>query len=339
MFDGFVNFLKPPGMTSHDAVGFFRRLTGLKKAGHAGTLDPMAAGVLPLCVGKAARLAEYLADDGKGYRCEMRLGVATDTMDIWGSPVFQAEEGFLEGLGEARVLEAAKSFIGAQTQRPPIYSAVKVGGKRLYEYARQGRDVEIPVRNIYIKDITVKHINMADGLVLFDVSCSKGTYIRALCDDMGRLLGCGAAMSGLIRTFSGFFAIGGAATREELEAAFGRGGLEGGWEAGLKGGFITPPDMPLESLGKAWLDAAAGRRFANGVAVSASVARFGGAEAPPPEGAHGAAGADPPPAGGAGGWRGRFRVYAPGGPGRGDFLGIGRLEGGFLRADKVLTEY
>ncbi|MDR3295836.1 MAG: tRNA pseudouridine(55) synthase TruB, partial [Clostridiales Family XIII bacterium] len=204
---GLLNFLKPSGMTSHDAVSFLRRLTGVKRIGHMGTLDPMAAGVLPLCIGRATRIAEYLVFDTKEYRCEMRLGLKTDTLDIWGTTVWEAEPCHLLHLDEARIREQANVFTGEQMQTPPAYSAIKISGKKLYEYAREGQPVQVPARKIDIKSITVYEVDLEERRLVFDVVCSKGTYIRSLCHDMGEALGCGAVMSHLIRTRSGCFQI------------------------------------------------------------------------------------------------------------------------------------
>jgi tRNA pseudouridine55 synthase len=301
---GVVNFLKPAGMSSHDAVAFFRRISGVRRVGHAGTLDPMAAGVLPLCVGKATRIVEYLALDRKRYRCEMRLGVVTDTQDVWGRTLSKADDGFAARLGERRVEEVAARFVGELMQTPPAYSAVKINGRKLYEYARAGEAVSAPARRIEIISLDIRRVDLARGVVSFDAECSKGTYMRALCHDMGRELGCGAAMSGLVRTRSGIFDIDGAHTAEALEAAFS--------SAAPLNGVLTAPDAPLGAFGALKLSAEASRAFINGAPVV------------------GAAGPSAPP--------GLRRVYGGAEGPDGVFLGVGRLRAGVLSADKVFYE-
>ncbi|MDR1572325.1 MAG: tRNA pseudouridine(55) synthase TruB [Clostridiales Family XIII bacterium] len=303
--DGVVSFLKPPGMSSHDAVAFLRRLMGIRRIGHTGTLDPMAAGVLPLCVGRATRLAEYLVASRKRYMCEMRLGLTTDTLDVWGTPTARAGASFREGLSEGLVADALRSLEGEREQKPPMYSAVKLGGKKLYEYARKGQSVDVPARTVYINKITVIGVDIEAASARFEVECSKGVYIRSICGEAGALLGCGAVMSGLVRIASGAFSIEDSFTAEELEAAFRDGRFA---EAAL-----IPLDAALEGFAAIRLSAGDGRRFADGVAV-----RLPGAAGP----------ADGEPR----------RVYAPGKGQRPAFLGVGRLEGGLLRAEKVFGD-
>lgn len=247
--DGIINLLKPAGMTSHDGVQMLRRLTGVKRIGHTGTLDPMAVGVLPLCIGSAARITEYLDLDYKKYRCEMQLGIETDTQDIWGT-VIQDNRNNINAAREG-IAEVLNTFQGLISQYPPGYSAVRVNGKRLYEYARQGQEVEIKPRTVDIKDITVIRYDMEKGKVTFDVECSKGTYIRTICHDAGKLLGCGAVMSCLIRTASGAFTLENTVTIEEL--------TEHGPER-----FLLEPDFPLVHFGQAVVSEDRGKWFANG---------------------------------------------------------------------------
>ena len=204
--DGFINLLKPAGMTSHDAVYALRRILSIRKVGHTGTLDPMAAGVLSMCVGSATRAAEYIESEKKRYRCEMVLGLSTDTGDIWGK-IESTSSGMagrsVEKIPPEMVKEAVLSMTGPQSQLPPMYSAVRKNGRHLYEYARNGESVEIEPRDIFIYDIRPVSVFHRPGRVIFDVECSKGTYIRTLCTDIGEKLGCGAAMSFLVRTASG----------------------------------------------------------------------------------------------------------------------------------------
>jgi len=219
--NGILNILKPPGMTSHDVVSFARRLLGTKKIGHTGTLDPGVAGVMVLCVGKATRLVEYLLDSGKAYRCELTLGKATDTQDAFGQVVSE-KKSFL--INHARLEEVIEQFRGKIQQVPPMYSAVRHQGKKLYELARTGQEVERRAREVEIKSLQILNcqnfINSGltfDSKVIFDVECSKGTYIRTLCADIGEKLGCGAYMSYLVRTAVGKFFLKDSWSLEELK--------------------------------------------------------------------------------------------------------------------------
>ena len=247
--DGIINLLKPAGMTSHDGVQMLRRLTGIKRIGHTGTLDPMAVGVLPLCIGSAARITEYLDLDYKKYRCEMQLGIETDTQDIWGEIISDNRGKY--SVDEKQIADTLNSFQGLISQYPPGYSAVRVNGKHLYEYARKGEEVEIKSRQVDIKSITVIHMDLKEGKVTYDVECSKGTYIRTICHDTGRILGCGAAMSCLIRTASGAFHIDNSVTIEQL--------MEGNLEQ-----YLMEPDFPLVHFGQASVNEDRGKWFVNG---------------------------------------------------------------------------
>lgn len=211
MNNGIINVLKPPGMTSHDVVSYIRRVYSLKRVGHAGTLDPAAAGVLPVALGQATRMLEYLTDDNKEYRVEMTLGFETDTGDDTGT-IFQKCHCALPQPEE--IAKVLKSFVGQIEQVPPMYSAIKVDGRKLYELARDGITIERKSRKVYIGSIKI--LRIANGRVLFDVQCSKGTYIRSLCIDIGRKLGCLATMSFLVRTRVGQFDISESRTLEEL---------------------------------------------------------------------------------------------------------------------------
>jgi len=219
---GIINLNKPANMTSHDCVNVLRRLTGVKRIGHTGTLDPMATGVLPLCIGPSARVAEYLEMDFKKYRCTLVFGLETDTQDIWGKTVSdEREELKIRQKNEALITEEkisciVKEFNGLITQIPPKYSALKVNGKKLYEYARAGIEVEIKSRQVYIKDFTVNNIDFEQMTLGFDVTCSKGTYVRTICVDIGHKLGVTAAMSSLIRLESGAFTVENSVTMEQL---------------------------------------------------------------------------------------------------------------------------
>lgn len=211
--NGILNILKPTGMTSHDVVSRVRRMAHMKKVGHTGTLDPNAAGVLPICLGKATKIAELILNKEKTYIAELTLGIQTDTYDSFGKIIEKKDPTHIK---EEEIYSAFEKFEGEITQIPPIYSAIRVDGKRLYELARSGEtDVEIKSRNVIVKDIKIKSIDKEK--VLFEVTVSKGTYIRSLCKDIGDELGVGAYMSFLIRTKSGKFDIKDAYTLEELE--------------------------------------------------------------------------------------------------------------------------
>jgi len=195
MIHGVINIHKEKGYTSHDVVAKLRGIVGQKKIGHTGTLDPDATGVLPVCLGKATKLCDMLTDKNKTYETVMLLGIETDTQDISGNVLC---ENSTDKLDEEGVKKAILSFIGDYMQVPPMYSALKVNGKKLYELAREGVEVERKARPVTILEIQIKEINLPR--VRMEVSCSKGTYIRTLCHDIGEKLGCGACMEELIRT-------------------------------------------------------------------------------------------------------------------------------------------
>ena len=197
---GFLNVYKPKGMTSHDVVAVLRRVTKIKQIGHTGTLDPFAEGVLPICIGKATRLIEYLADD-KAYIATLQFGKTTDTYDIEGQFVSQSDK----KVSKDDVINVLKKYEGEIEQVPPIYSALKVNGKKLYEYAREGKDVEIKSRKIVIEKIELLSFDDELQQAEIYVKCSKGTYIRSLGFDIGNDLECGAYLSKLIRVQAGDF--------------------------------------------------------------------------------------------------------------------------------------
>lgn len=215
--NGFLNVLKPPGMTSSDVVVRVRRMLPKgTRVGHAGTLDPEAAGVLPIMVGKAARLFDYLVDKEKTYVAALRLGVATDTQDAQGQVCSRSAQRPDDGAIQA----VLPRFVGEILQTPPAYSALKQNGKRLYALARAGEAVDIPPRRVTVYGIALgKRISPDECLLT--VRCGKGTYIRTLCHDLGQALGCGAHMGFLLRTQSGIFVLETACTLASLEAAEG----------------------------------------------------------------------------------------------------------------------
>ncbi len=219
---GVINLLKPPGMTSHDAVAVVRRATGIKRVGHTGTLDPAAAGVLPICVGQATRLVEYLQAGTKEYVAELTFGYETDMLDATGT---------VTGTGDASAVtletlrHALDGFRGTIQQTPPLYSAIKQGGKKLYELARAGvavDDVEIKAREVTISRLMVSKFMESTGDTLpramLDIECTGGTYIRSLVRDIGRAVGCPATMTFLVRSRSGAFPLREAMTCEQVVA-------------------------------------------------------------------------------------------------------------------------
>ncbi len=199
---GFLNIYKPVGMTSHDVVAVLRRVTKIKQIGHTGTLDPFAEGVLPICVGKATRLIEYLQDD-KEYLATVQFGASTNTFDLDG------EKTSVSGkkVTKSEVEEALKAFSGEISQLPPIFSAIKVKGKKLYEYARKGEEVEIHPRKVVIENIELKVFDEENQQAQILIKCSKGTYIRSIANDLGQNLGCGGYLVKLIRTQAGSFRV------------------------------------------------------------------------------------------------------------------------------------
>ena len=197
--NGIIIIDKPLGRTSHDMVYVMRKMTGIKKVGHTGTLDPEATGVLPVCIGSATKVADMLTLSDKCYRAEFVLGMTTDTQDADGEVLTECEV----TCSEDEIRQAIMNFVGEIEQIPPMYSAIKQNGKKLYELARKGIEVERKSRKVTINSIDILEIN--GERVTIDVSCSKGTYIRTLCKDIGEKLGCGGCMSSLIRSRSGNF--------------------------------------------------------------------------------------------------------------------------------------
>lgn len=210
---GVILVNKHKGVTSHDIVFKIRRLFGTKKVGHTGTLDPLATGVLPVLVGRAAKAAEYLLSENKKYIAELKLGVTTDTEDITGTILSKTDT--LPTKSE--FFDACRQFVGEIQQVPPMYSALKVNGEKLVDLARRGIEIEREARKITVYSLEHEVINEAEGLYRISVACSKGTYIRTLCKDIGERLGCGATMTELIRTESGTFNINDSYTIAELE--------------------------------------------------------------------------------------------------------------------------
>lgn len=203
--DGIINVYKERGFTSHDVVAKLRGILKQKKIGHTGTLDPEAEGVLPVCLGKATKVCELLTDKDKTYEAVMKLGIVTDTQDMTGVVLeekkpFAGNEELTDNEKIRTIKEACLSFLGEYSQIPPMYSALKVNGKKLYELAREGKEVERKPRTVIIHELVIEKIDLEANEVKLIVSCSKGTYIRTLCNDIGEKLGCGACMKALKRT-------------------------------------------------------------------------------------------------------------------------------------------
>jgi tRNA pseudouridine 55 synthase len=244
--DGIIAVWKPAGWTSHDVVAKVRRIVRMKRIGHAGTLDPMVTGVLPLCLGRSTRVVEYLQERPKAYEAVIQLGTATDTEDLTGTVLEELSD---IQVTREQVLQVLQGFVGEIDQVPPMYSAVKVDGKRLYELAREGKTVERKSRKVTIHQIDLLSADLdADKpRFAFSVICSKGTYIRTLCVDIGRALGVPAAMAELTRTMSGGITREQCVTLEELEELQAAGNLEE---------RMLPADLAIDHLGRVQADAA-----------------------------------------------------------------------------------
>jgi len=229
--DGVLNILKPPGMTSHDVISFLRRVLKTKKIGHAGTLDPQAAGVLPVCVGQATRLIEYLMHQDKEYFCEMSLGIATLTQDAWGE-VLETKDYRQVTLDEIK--SKIPQFTGTINQKVPAYSAVKIEGIPLYKRTRLGMKTKPSFRQVRVSEINL--LKYEPPRVTFVIKCSKGTYVRTICHDWGSALGVGGHMSFLLRTKVGSFLLNDSITLEEV--------------ATLKENALLPMETCVERLEK-----------------------------------------------------------------------------------------
>lgn len=228
MINGILNIYKEKGYTSHDVVARLRGIVGQKKIGHTGTLDPEAEGVLPVCLGRATKVCDMLTDKDKTYETVLLLGKTTDTQDITGKVLSEhsPDDPGLPGgaVTEKSAEECISGFIGAYDQIPPMYSALKVGGKKLYELAREGKTVERKSRRVMIRDIRIKEIKLPR--IRMEVDCSKGTYIRTLCHDIGGRLGCGGCMEELLRTRVGRFSLEESLKLDEVEQIVRDGRME-----------------------------------------------------------------------------------------------------------------
>lgn len=249
MYNGIINIHKEAGFTSHDVVAKMRGICGQKKIGHTGTLDPQATGVLPVCLGSGTKLCDMLADRDKEYIAELLLGVETDTQDMTGKVLRELPV----EVSEAKVREAVMSFVGEYGQTPPMYSALKVDGRKLYELARAGREVERRARPVRIYAIEI--LEMELPRVKMRVACSKGTYIRTLCADIGGKLNCGGAMAALVRTRAGDFKLENAVTLTELENLRGEGRIRE---------ILVPVDRMFDNFPALHVVGGAGRLLENG---------------------------------------------------------------------------
>ena len=250
MLNGVINVYKEKGYTSHDVVAIVRKTLNIKKVGHTGTLDPDAEGVLPVCIGQATKLADYIMAERKSYTAEITFGAETTTQDASGDIIKEYEYTF----DENRLREVIDTFKGEQTQVPPMYSAIKINGKKLYEIAREGKEIESKARKITVYDIRIAEINPPNKAII-EIDCSKGTYIRSLCSDIGNKLGWGAFMSSLTRTASGKFKLNEAVKLDELKNAAERGEAEK---------FIIPPDDVLSGYKRVTVSEKADKYLYNG---------------------------------------------------------------------------
>ena len=259
MYNGLINVYKEPGFTSMDAVAVLRGILKQKKIGHTGTLDPAAEGVLMVCLGNATKLCSFLEDKDKEYECRMLLGVTTDTEDTTGTELTRKsvsvnpEDGSDRCLSEEKIKEAVLSFKGDIKQVPPMYSALKKDGKKLYELARAGKEIEREARDITIHDIEIIKIDLP--YVTFRVHCSKGTYVRSLCRDIGEKLGCGGCMDHLLRTRVSFFS-----SEKSLKLSK----IEELAKAGKVDGFILPTSDVFKDLSSIFVKEESSKIIENG---------------------------------------------------------------------------
>jgi len=257
MFSGILPLYKPRGMTSHDCIYHLRKLLHMKKIGHTGTLDPEVDGVLPICLGNATRIAQFLTADNKAYKGVIRLGTSTTTEDMTGEVV---EEKRVDGRWSRSEMQAVfHSFIGEVTQVPPMYSAVKVNGKKLYEYARAGIKVDRPSRQVMILDLilnTDEQVFSED--IPFVVQCSKGTYVRTLAVDIGKQLGYPAHLLSLTRMRSGMFDLGDCVTFTDIELSLEKGQFEA---------QLTPIHEALKEMPRLDVDATTMQQVMNGAVL------------------------------------------------------------------------
>jgi tRNA pseudouridine55 synthase len=259
MYNGVLNINKPKGYTSHDVVNKVRRIAGMKKVGHTGTLDPMAEGVLPVCLGKATRIAEYLTGEDKEYIAEVTLGAETDTLDSEGNIIKECP---VPELGQEDLQNVFAGFVGEILQIPPLFSAIKKDGKPLYKYAREGKTIDIPSRKVEIKYIELISWEKKENRFQIKVGCSKGTYIRSLARDLGSELGTCAHLTSLKRTKSGSFLIESSVSFEDLE----RDGVEK---------YIVDTDRAIPDFSSVKLDEHSSKKASLGNFIVLEEAIFG----------------------------------------------------------------
>lgn len=253
MINGVINVYKEPGFTSHDVVAKLRGILKQKKIGHMGTLDPNAVGVLPVCLGKATKLCDILSEKDKTYNATLLLGLDTETQDTSGEVISKADTDSIMELSEDKVFETIKSYIGDYDQIPPMFSAIKIGGEKLYNLARRGEVIERPARHCRIIDITVTKMELPR--VDLHVTCSKGTYIRTLCHDIGKDLGVGGCMEKLVRTKVERFSVEDSITLKQIEEFRDNNTLED---------YITPVDEMLGNYSKCMVSKGAEKLVYNG---------------------------------------------------------------------------
>jgi tRNA pseudouridine55 synthase len=255
--DGILNINKPPTLTSYGVVARVKRLTGERRVGHTGTLDPAATGVLPVCLGQATRVVEFLMDTSKTYRAVIELGVATDTYDAAGNVVSRTDP---SGATVSRLEQVLASFRGRISQTPPMYSALKHGGRPLYKLARAGVTIERQSRPVVIHRLDL--VSWQPPVVTLEIECGKGTYIRSLAHDIGQALGCGAHLKGLVRTRSGIFDISNAVSLPQLQEAV----ESNDWQR-----FLYPVDSVLQDVPSVTVDDSTEADMRNGKTLSIPV--------------------------------------------------------------------
>jgi tRNA pseudouridine55 synthase len=255
--NGILNINKPEGMTSFGLVSRLKRLSGEKHVGHTGTLDPIATGVLPVCLGQATRISSFMIETDKTYRADIKLGITTDTYDRVGRITETHNTGDITG---EQVMQALDSFTGIIEQVPPAFSAIKQGGKKLYHLARSGIILKPKPRKVTISRLQVLSVSLP--VISIDVDCSKGTYIRSLAHDLGQKLGCGAHLDNLVRTRCGPFKITDAVELPAVEQAF----RDGSWQ-----NLLYPLDYPLTAFRKASLDKEQESNIINGLPVQLDI--------------------------------------------------------------------
>ena len=254
---GILVMNKPQGFTSFDVIGKLRGILKMKKLGHTGTLDPMATGVLPVLVGTAARACDILPDESKAYRAAFQLGTVTDTQDSSGNVL----ETHPFDVSESELLAVLPQFTGEIQQIPPMYSAVQINGKRLYELARAGKEIERPARQVTVQSLTLEAFDSQSGRGTLVIACGKGTYVRTILHDIGGVLGCGCMMTALERTAACGFTLNDAHTFDEVQQAADAGSVES---------LVIPTDRLFLSLPSVTLNETQTRLYRNGVLLSVS---------------------------------------------------------------------